>query len=49
MSGNHRMDIADITQSNLKGEAMLKAIDTAFDDHDPHPIEGERAIKNNNN
>ena len=36
LSGNHRLDIGDISQGNLKGKDLEKALAEAFDDETPH-------------
>lgn len=46
MSGNQRLDIGDITQSGIKGNAMESALASALNDATPHPK--ERQSKNPN-
>ncbi len=39
MSGNHRLDIGDITQSTMKGKALENALAKTMDNAIPHPKE----------
>lgn len=45
MSGNHRMDVGEITQSAIKGSAMEKALATSMDSPIPHTKEAKPKSK----